>query len=419
MIEKIPHYMKGYVRIRLESAMPERFLSLCVHNQIPVWNLRNHDLYYEMNVSVKDYFRLNTFRRKTQSRIILLEKHGMPFFFQRNQKRKAFFLGCALFLSLLYLCSLFIWDIRLDGNHYNSDETILETLQTYQVADGMLKKKLDCQKIAAQIRAAFPNVVWVSAKIEGTCLVVEIKENEDAYQETDAGETNAQETQTEMENWDLAAERDGTVINMVTRAGMPLVEEGQECKKGDILVTGQLEILNNDAQVQRYEYVGADADIYMRTNYAYYDEFSLKHTSKEYIGEEKEYSFLKIWGKELSLGSPGNSPAEVYRTENPVYLTSSFCLPISYGKTRIVPYKVRTETYTKEQAEQTADAHLQHFMENLVEQGIQICSKKITVDISASKCVTKGSVTVIQKVGKKVPVTKSAEPETPLQQEES
>ena len=46
MIERIPGYLKGYVKIRLESPMPERFLSLCVHNQIPVSNLKNNGIYY-------------------------------------------------------------------------------------------------------------------------------------------------------------------------------------------------------------------------------------------------------------------------------------------------------------------------------------------------------------------------------------
>lgn len=282
-MEQIPRFVKGYVKIRLESPMPERFLSLCVHNQIPVWNLKNRDLYYEMELSVKDFFRLNPFRRKTQSRIILLEKHGMPFFFQKNQKRKAFFLGSFLFLSLLYLCSLFIWDIRVEGNHYNSKETILETLQTFQVKDGILKKNLDCRQIASQIRASFPNVVWVSARINGTCLVLEIKENEDSYQESSTKEQEG----AQMKNWNLAASQNGVIVRMITRSGMPLAKEGDACKIGDILVSGKLEILDNDAQVQRYEYVQADADIDLLTTYAYYDEFPLKHTVKEYIGPKK------------------------------------------------------------------------------------------------------------------------------------
>ena len=104
MIERIPQYIKGYVKIKLISPMPERFLSLCVHNRIPVWNLisKQSEYEFEMELSVRDFFRLNNFRRKTHSKIILLEKHGLPFFFQRNQKRKAFFVGILFFILLLF-----------------------------------------------------------------------------------------------------------------------------------------------------------------------------------------------------------------------------------------------------------------------------------------------------------------------------
>ena len=136
-------------------------------NQISLWNLKNKDLYYEMEISVRNYFRLNAFRRKTQSNILLLEKHGLPFFFQKNKKRKAFFLGFFLGVLLLYVCSLFIWDIQIHGNHFYSQETVLETLEAFQIRDGILKKNVDCQKIAAKIRTSFPQVVWVSARNTG------------------------------------------------------------------------------------------------------------------------------------------------------------------------------------------------------------------------------------------------------------
>lgn len=154
MIERIPQYIKGYVKIKLISPMPERFLSLCVHNRIPVWNLisKQSEYEFEMELSVRDFFRLNNFRRKTHSKIILLEKHGLPFFFQRNQKRKAFFLGILFFILLLYGVSLHIWEIQLQGNHQYSDETIRESLLSLNISDGILKKKIDCSQIAAHIR---------------------------------------------------------------------------------------------------------------------------------------------------------------------------------------------------------------------------------------------------------------------------
>lgn len=403
MIEKIPKYVRGYVRIRLESPMPERFLSLCVHNQIPVRNLKNNGMYYEMEISVKDFFRINTFRRKTQSRIFLLEKHGLPFFFHRNKKRKAFFLGFLICLSLLYLCSLFIWDIRLEGNHYNSDDTIWEMLETMHVTDGVPKKNLDCQQIASNIREAFPNIVWVSAKIEGTCLVLEMKENEDSYIEKEENETS-------LDSWDLTAKKDGKIVNIITRQGMPKVEKGQECKKGDILVSGEVEILDNDAQVQRYEYVKSDADIFIETEYAYYHEFSLKYTEKEYLGENKSYPFLRFLNYEITLYRNTHEHAEIYCQEHQLSLTPSFKLPVSYGSITINPYTEISKAYTQEEAIGIEQNKIQTFMENLISTGAEITGKNISITFDQTTCRAMGSIQVIESCVEKTPVHKSVQP---------
>lgn len=404
MLKKIPRFWKGYVKIRLESGMPERFLSLCAHHRILLWNLKNKDLYYEMELSVRDFFRLKPLRKKTGSRIVLLEKHGLPFFFQKNQKRKAFFLGFFLGAALLFFCSLFIWDIQVEGNHYYAKEEVLKLLGTLAVENGIPKREVDCKKIADGIREGFPHVVWVSAKIEGTCLMIEMKENEESFQEKEKkkdGETG----------WDLVAEENGTIVSMVTRAGKPLVQEGMECEKGQVLVSGELEILNNDEQVQRYEYVEADAEIWIETEYAYYDEFSLTHLKRIYTEEEKTYPVVRLFGRELTLWKGKETKAEVYQRETPVYLTPSFCLPVSYGTIRVHPYRVVEETDTEQEAEEKAHQRIQRFLKRLVEEKIQVMDQQIQIKISGQTCTAKGRVTVRKQVKKKEPTEHKQVPE--------
>ena len=53
---------------------------------------------YRDRLQIRDFFRLAPIHRKTKVKIHILEKHGLPFFFYRSKKRKAFFLG------LLLLC---------------------------------------------------------------------------------------------------------------------------------------------------------------------------------------------------------------------------------------------------------------------------------------------------------------------------
>ena len=89
-MDSIKKYIRGYVRIRLESPAPDRFFSLCVHNRIPLRNLTQEASFYEMELSARDFLRLGRFRRKTDARIHILSKNGLPFFLLHARKRKAF-----------------------------------------------------------------------------------------------------------------------------------------------------------------------------------------------------------------------------------------------------------------------------------------------------------------------------------------
>ena len=74
-MDSIKKYIRGYVRIRLESPAPDRFFSLCVHNRIPLRNLTQEASFYEMELSARDFLRLGRFRRKTDARIHILSKN--------------------------------------------------------------------------------------------------------------------------------------------------------------------------------------------------------------------------------------------------------------------------------------------------------------------------------------------------------
>ena len=86
----------------------------------------------------------------------------------------------------------------------------------------------------------------------------------------------------------LAAEKDGTIVKMVTRAGVPLLHPGDTCKKGDILVSGVLELKNDSQEVYQYQYVKADADVYIQYKLAYYHEVPMEYQEEIFAGTEKK-----------------------------------------------------------------------------------------------------------------------------------
>ena len=382
-------YRKGYVRLRFWGESPERFLNLCAYHRIPVWNLISIDKAYEMNTTVEGFRHLKGICRKSRVQIKIIGKYGLPFFFYRNKKRKAFFLGFFLGLGLLFLLSRHIWNIHVEGNVYNSTQTILNYLEELNVRHGVLKKDLDCSYIAAQMREKFPDITWVSAKISGSRLILEIKEN------------GALEKSKEAENTvpvDLTAQTSGTIVSMVTRQGTPLKRQGDTCAAGEVLVSGRLDIKNDSGEIIRYEYTQADGDIYIQHDLEYYQEFSMDYEKPVYTGEKKKGLLLQLGDYYLRL--EGKSPWEDYdrvTSLHQIKVTENFKLPVYYGSVTDYAYEKRTFTYSEPEARQKAEENLNRLLESLEEKGVQISGNHVKIEIQGKTCTARGTLTVIEK----------------------
>ena len=382
-------YRKGYVRLRFWGEDPERFLNLCAYHKVPVWNLVSREKMYEMNTSVEGFRRLKGICRKSRVKIKIIGKHGLPFFFYRNKKRKAFFLGFFLGLGILFLLSRHIWNIHVEGNVYNSTQTILNYLEELDVRHGVLKKDLDCSYIAAQMREKFPDITWVSAKISGSRLILEIKEN------------GALEESKEAENTvpvDLTAQTSGTIVSMVTRQGTPLKRQGDTCAAGEVLVSGRLDIKNDSGEIIGYEYTQADGDIYIQHDLEYYQEFSMDYEKPVYTGEKKKGLLLQLGDYYLRM--KGKSPWEDYdrvTSLHQIKVTENFKLPVYYGSITDYAYEKRTFTYSESEARQKAEENLNRLLESLEEKGVQISGNHVKIEIQGKTCTARGTLTVIEK----------------------
>ena len=104
-----------------------------------------------------------------------------------------------------------LWEIDVEGNVRNSTPEILDFLEQKGIRHGMAKGRLSCSEIAAEIRKKYPDITWVSAKLEGTRLLLTVREGI-FIQTTEEKDKSA---------CDIMAERDGEIIKMITRSGLP------------------------------------------------------------------------------------------------------------------------------------------------------------------------------------------------------
>ncbi len=386
-------FIRGYIKIRVKGAQTERFLNLCRSRGIVIRGIQNTGDAIIGYICKKDFFLLEPVRSKTKARIHILEKHGLPFIFYRNRKRKAFFCGVLFcFFMMLYLTG-HIWNIHVQGNVTNTTPEILKFLEEEGICHGIAKSSINCGQLAAAVRQNYPEITWVSVKIRGTRLIITIREGILREQEETADEP-----------CDLQADISGRIVKMVTRQGVPLMGEGDICEKGDVLVRGRLDITNDSTEIVRYEYVHADADVYVEHELAYYDEFSMSYEKEAREGTEKTVPFLKIGPFYLRLGP--KCPMEWRRTttEAPLRITENFVLPISFGKMKYEKYKTISGQYTKDEAAAVAGTRLRDYMENLMEKGVQISANSVKIETDYSACISSGVLTVIEKAGTESPV---------------
>ena len=167
-----------------------------------------------------DFFRLRPLRNKTGVHIQIIQRRGMPFFFLRNKKRKAFFTGMILGGILIFFLTGRIWNIHIEGNVRNSTGEILDFLDKQDINHGMSKKKINCSEVAAAVRKNFPEITWVSARIEGTRLILNIQEG-----------IIPPKTNSNTSPCNLLADKDGVITDMIVRRGIPVKKPGDSCKK--------------------------------------------------------------------------------------------------------------------------------------------------------------------------------------------
>lgn len=402
MQNRLEASLRGYLLLSIKGKSVQRFLQLCAFHGLTFWNLIWTEGGYEAFLSVRDFRRLIPICRKTGTKIHILEKHGLPFFFEKNRKRKAFFLGFLIFAGLLYGFSGRIWQIQVTGNYSNSTPAILGYLGEMDVLLGTAKDQLDCSEISAAIRGEFSNVTWVSTKIDGTKLKITVKENDILYG-----------TETEEEKpCDLVAAHSGTILSMITRQGTPLKKAGDPCEKGEILVSGRVEIKNDNQEPIRYEYVKADADIIVEYKLQYRDQFPTKYTQRVY--DEKEKVVYAVRVGDLRIGSKGRkaeSNQDVIREQFVWQFSKGLGCPVILEKERLRQYEKKVKTYSQEEAQEKASKRLQTVIENFLEKGVEISQNNVKISVDENSCVSEGILVVQGEAGQMKLIEEFTQPE--------
>ncbi len=383
------NFIRGYVIIDIKGFSSARFLNLAVHKNIYIWNIHPSKNAIRANVSLKAFRMLKPCAKKTNCRIKIVEKRGVPFWLFKHKKRKAFVLGILIFIFAIYTMSSFIWLIEIEGNNRIDTEKIMKFCEERNLKIGSSKLSIDTKALEKEFKNSFTDISWISINIKGTKAVIRLTET--------LPPITVSEDKTPC---NIVASADGIITEISTKKGTPLVKAKDVVSKGDVLVSGELTIKEDETGVIK-EYTHAQADIKAKLWHKLEVSVPLMYTEKKYTDNiKKDYSFI-VSGKNINIIKPKikfkNFDKFVSRKQ--LSAGENYALPIIIATDIYKEYEYVEKKRTIEEAKKEAEKLINDKILETFSIDTDIIDKTIEFKEDKKSLKATAIITVVQNIG--------------------
>lgn len=399
----VMYWFGGYLRFLLKGACAERFLNLCLYHGIPLRNIRycSHPV---IEVPLRYFCRIREIAYKSGCIVVLQQKGGFPFFVHKYRRQAMFCVGMLSAFLLIRGMSSRIWNVTIMGNQVYTDDILIQFMEDNGYTAGMGKKAVSCDDLEQMLRNNYERISWVSARLEGTRLIVEVRESEPQLEEKI------------WEPGDLTAETDGIIVEIVTRSGIPQVKAGDVVTAGQVLISGQVPVYDDSAALIELHPVSADGDIRIQREIVYQDQFSAVWEKRTYQSSQKR-PWLLIGSLYLDipfLHLPGQENKELERdtvkSNYQVRLFEDFYLPVYCGFVTERFFSTEEVAYTEEECKKIAQEHILRYLEENTKDG-NLISSDCTIKIRNNICYVSGELIFTEDAGSLTPIPQTEEVE--------
>ena len=364
IIKKIINYIYGYLRIIVEGYYIERFINICRNQNYMMWNIKKaNDINIELNIEIKQFRQICKIAQKTQCKIEIKAKRGLPFLLNKYKKRKLFILLLFLILFLIFFSSQFVWNIEITEESGLTIENIMEDIQNAGLRIGILKNKVDTKEIINKVRLQRNDIAWIGIELKGTNAIVKLVKAEEKPEIVD-----------ENEYCNIVSDKNGVITKINAQDGTANVNIGDTVSVGDVLINGWME-----GKYTGVRYVHAKGEVEARVWYTMNKTIEYTTTEKQYTGNEDINYGIKVNNFKINFPK-GVSKFNFYdtiETENKVKLFSNFYLPISVVKTTYKEYEEIEKTYSLEEAKNLGIQEIEKELKNQIENKENIVNKNI------------------------------------------
>ncbi len=369
LIWRLWNYIKGYVIIIVEGYFLEKFINICTHRNIRLWNVKwQKNSRVSMKLGIDDFKELRPVVKKTRCKVHIVKRKGIPFILNRYKSRKAFVIGSGICIVIFFLISSFIWDISVTGNNNVSTEFILERLRENGVKTGALKFRINTDEIVENMMLQINDLARMSVSLKGTRIYVEVTER-----------TKPPVLINKEIPCDIIASRDGVIYSIVAKEGLETVKIGDTVTKGQQLITGRVyNVKNPEAPPLMVHSMGS---VKARTWYEATAKIEQNLVTAKRTGLKKEMYSIVLFTKKIKLFHtqiPYNN-SEHMELKKKLSLGANFALPFElitdqYYEYELEQNKVDMATAKKvaseravESAQKQIPSHAEVLMKNITE----------------------------------------------------
>lgn len=268
------NYIRGYVIILVEGYFLEKFMNVCTHRQILLWDIkRQKSCAMYMKVSINGFRLLRPVARKTKCSVRILRKKGLPFLINKYKRRKTFIAGGLLFIFLLYFMTSFVWSIEITGNKELETSYLESVLSSHGIRPGALKYGIDTRKTVSDLMLEIEKLSWISIDVKGTIVKVQLRER-----------IIPPEMVPKDKPCNIVASKEGIISQIIVTDGIEAAASGDTVRKGDLLISGSIPVKNDK---EKFRLVHAMGTVKARTWYE--EEYPVELEVVEKVKTGREY----------------------------------------------------------------------------------------------------------------------------------
>lgn len=332
MFYRIFAYLFGYTLIFLPKSPAAA--TVILKKELPIRRMRIDG--ERLILDVLTLSRRSVLKRLAVLGISPLETHsyGLPHILAGYRRRYGLLIGILLFSAILWVSSLFIWEIHVVGNEQVDDDTVLSGLSDLGLHVGSYRPAINVKDLCNRYLTESDSIAWLSVNIIGTRVEVQVREFMPG------------QTQKKPEPCNLVALRDGLIERIELYSGQAVVASGESVHAGQVLVSGYYQGKNE--QVYRLE--PSIAKIYARTTRYFTVQVPLSSSREALTGKESIQKSILFFGTELGFSdkaSPFERSEESVRSDN----LTLFGLPLPVGIRSRVYREIADQDYTLTEAQ--------------------------------------------------------------------